>query len=164
MPITSRLILSLLIPLTVVLMTLTSCSSTSVGPGGEVTKVKYYHLVPGQPVSTRDPAIQMERDYHLYGAVTRAEIMGRGGHYYTIFWKAYDPSQPVTVRFEFRQANTGLTAKIREETVTDVRAKNLSRFEVTGDEYLNDGRVTAWRVTLLRGKDELASQESYLWN
>jgi hypothetical protein len=143
---------------------LSSCSSASVGPGGKIAKVKYYHLIPGTPVRTADPAIEFERDYHLYGAVTKADIHAREGHYYTIFWQANDRSQPVKVRFEYRQANSGLTSKVIEEEVTDLRRTNLTRFQIIGDEYATDGRVTAWRVSLLRGQEELASQESYLWN
>lgn len=143
---------------------LVSCSTVSVGSGGQISKVKYYHLVPGSPVSSQDPAIGFERDYHLYGAVTKAEVMERGGHYYTVFWKADDRTQPVTVRFEYRQANTGLTPQVVEEEVTDVKKSNISRFQVTGGEYTSGGRVTAWKVSLMRGKEELASHESFLWN
>ncbi|HYF37942.1 MAG TPA: hypothetical protein VD994_21750 [Prosthecobacter sp.] len=145
-------------------LALSSCSSVSVGPGGRITKVDYYHLIPGKPVVSKDPAIEFQRDYRLYGAVTKAEIMARGGHYYTVHWQADDRSQPVTVRFEYRQANTGLTTQSVEEEVTDVRRSNTSKFQVTGDSYNSNGRVTAWRVSLRRGKEELASQESFLWN
>lgn len=150
--------------LTVLALTLVSCSTVSVGPGGRITKVNYYYLVPMKPVNTNDVAIRFERDYHLYGAVTKKEIEARGGHYYTIFWKADDRTLPVTVRFEYRQANSGLTSKVVEEQVANVRRSNVSKFEVTGDQFQHDGRVTAWRVSLMRGKEELASQSSYLWN
>ncbi|MDZ4289114.1 MAG: hypothetical protein U0984_14200 [Prosthecobacter sp.] len=146
------------------ILALSSCSSVSIGPGGRISKVTYYHLIPGKPVMTKDPAIQFERDYLLYGAVTKEEIMDRGGHYYTIFWKADDRTQPVTVRFEYRQANSGLTPTVIEEEVSNVRRNNTSKFQVTGDSYNSHGRVTAWRVSLRRGKEELASQESFLWN
>jgi hypothetical protein len=146
------------------LVGLASCSSVSVGPGGAITKVNYYHLVPNKPIISKEPAIEFERDRHLYGAVTKAEILERGGHYYTIHWRADDRTSPVTVRFEYRQANTGLTTKVFEEQVTDLRRTNVSKFQVTGESYNSHGRVTAWRVSLRRGNEELASQESYLWN
>lgn len=120
--------------------------------------------MPGAPVRTVDRAVEFERDHLLYGAVTRADVTERFGHYYTIFWRANDRTQPVKVRFEYRQANTGLEAKVIEEEVTDVRRTNSTKFQVTGNEYNASGRVTAWRVTLLRGREELASQQSYLWN
>lgn len=158
-----RLFLRLL-ALVAVPFTLLSCSSASVGNGARISRVKYYHLVPGKPISTQDPALIFERQHYLYGAVTKAEMLGRSGHYYTVFWKVDDRAEPVTVRFEYRQANNGLTTKIYEQQVDDVRRSNTSRFQVTGDEYNTGGRVTAWRVTLLRGKEELVSQRSYMWN
>lgn len=160
----SRFSICRLFVLTLLAAVSASCSTVSVGPGGQISKVKYYHLIPGSPVSTIDPAIQFERDHLLYGAVTKAETMDRFGHYYTIFWKATDRTQPVTVRFEYRQANTGLEVKMQETEVTDLHRNNLSRFQVVGSEYNTSGRVTSWRVSLMRGKEELASQQSYLWN
>jgi hypothetical protein len=145
-------------------LSLSACSSVSVGPGGKITKVNYYHLNSGRAVTSIDPAVTFERDYRLFGAVTKAEIQDRTGHYYTIYWSADDRTQPVTVRFEYRQANSGLEARVVEEEVSDLRRTNVSRFQVVGDEYTGNGRVTSWRVSILRGREELASQESYLWN
>lgn len=141
-----------------------SCSTVSKGPGGQISKVKYFHLNPEIPLATEERALQMERDYHLYGAVTRAQQMERAGHYYTIFWKAEDRTEPLLVRFEYRQANSGLVSKTVEVPVDRIRRNNLTRFEVTGDAYRDEGRVTAWRVSLVRGGEILASQASYLWN
>ena len=73
-------------------------------------------------------------------------------------------SGPVTVRFEYRMANTGLKDFVQEQVVDDIRRSNISRFEVNGPEYQNNGRVTMWKVSILRGKEELVSQQSYLWN
>lgn len=160
----SRSLIRHLLGVALMALVMASCSTVSVGPGGRISKVKYYHLVPGNPVRTVDPAVEFERDHHLFGAVTRTEVLQRTGHYYTIFWRADDRTQPVTVRFEYRQANTGLNAKVIEEEVADLRRTNVSKFQVTGDDYSTHGRVTAWKVTLLRGKEELASQQSYLWN
>lgn len=160
----SRSSLCRILALTLLAVFVASCTSVSKGPGGQISKVKYYHLHPGIPVSTIDPAVQFERDYLLYGAVTKAQVRERFGHYYTIFWKATDRSQPVKVRFEYRQANTGLEAHVQEVEVTDLHRTNSSKFFVVGNEYNTSGRVTAWRVSLLRGEEELASQQSYLWN
>jgi hypothetical protein len=158
-----RLILRLF-ALVAVPFALMSCSSASVGNGARISRVKYYHLIPGKPISTQDPALIFERQHYLYGAVTKAEMLSRTGHYYTVFWKVDDRAEPVTVRFEYRQANTGLATKVVEQQVEQVRRSNTTRFQVTGDEYNTGGRVTAWKLTLLRGKDELVSQRSYMWN
>lgn len=143
---------------------LAACTSVSVGPGGRITKVNYYHLNPGVVTRTLDPAVAFERDYHLYGAVTKAETVDRQGHYYTIFWRVDDRSQPVRLVFDYRQANTGLEVRSQELEVETPRRKNVSHFQVTGGSYHTQGRVTGWRVRLMRGDEELASQQSYLWN
>ncbi|MEZ5387166.1 MAG: hypothetical protein R3F13_16785 [Prosthecobacter sp.] len=144
---------------------LPACSSAINGPGGRITKVKYHHLMPWQPLRTTDPALVFENKYLLHGAVTAAEINDRFGHYYSVFWKADDrDAGQVTVRFEYLQAQAGLKKRVQELIVDDVRRTNVSKFQVTGDEYHKSGRVTAWRVSVLRGGEELVSQQSALWN
>jgi hypothetical protein len=145
------------------LLALPSCSSTVRGSGAAVTKVKTYHLQPTERVRSNDPSIQFERSYHLYGTVTLAEQMERAGQYYTFFWKTEDRTQPVSLRFEYRQSKTGLTVKVKEEQVSDIRRSNISRFSVIGPEYQADGAVNSWRLLILRGKDELVEARSYLW-
>lgn len=150
--------------LAVALPLVVSCSSARVGDGATISKIKYYNLTPERPLNVSDPAIMFERQHHLYGAVTKAEVMNRGGHYYTVFWKAEDRTQPVTVRFEYRQSSDGLVTRTKEVEVVDIGRANTTKFQVTGEEYHAHGRITSWRITLLRGKHELVSQTSYLWN
>lgn len=144
-------------------VTLGACSSSVTGPGGTISKVKYFHLMPGDIPQTQQRAITFEREHLFYGAVTAQEIMDRFGHYFTIFWKLDDRSGPVTVRFQYRLTKTGLKDFAKEQVVDDIRRSNITRFEVTGDEYRDNGRITMWRVSVLRGKEELVSQQSYLW-
>ncbi len=141
-----------------------SCSSTSKGNGGAITKVKPYHLQPLERPRGIDPAINFERSYRLYGAVTLADQLEKAGHYYTVSWKADDRTQPVTVRFEYRQRDIGLTVKVRETQVDTVKGSNVSEFSIIGTDYSTDGPITAWRASLVRGKELLASAESFLWN
>lgn len=141
----------------------TSCTITSKGPGGAIDKVKYYNLQPQEILRSKDPALQFERSYRLYGAYTAAEQISRTGEYFDILWRADDRSQPVTVRFEYRQERTALAVKKQEIEVTDVRKRNTTEFKVIGPDFVAGGRVTAWRMTLVRGKEEIASQNSYLW-
>lgn len=150
--------------LAILALILPACSSAVQGPGGRITKVKYYHLMPNFQPRSMDPPILFERQHHLFGAVTKEQILDRFGHYYTVFWKADDRSGPLTVRFEYQQAKSGLTKRVQEQIVDDIRRTNLSKFQVTGEEYDKSGRVVAWRVSVLRGKEELVSQQSALWN
>ncbi len=150
--------------LAILTLFLSACSSAVDGPGGRIGKVKYYHLMPDYTPRSVDPTILFERQHHVYGAVTKEQIMDRFGHYYTVFWKADDRSEPVTVRFEYQQALSGLNKRVQEQIIDDIRRSNISKFQVTGQEYQKSGRVTAWRVSVLRGKEELVSQQSALWN
>ncbi len=147
-------------------LAMASCSSTNPrGPGGQIVKVKYFHLLSrDNEIQGVDPPIHFERKYYLYGAVTKKEHIARDGHYYVLMWKATDRSQPVKVRLEYRQQNTGTTKKVQEKEVTKVNRDNNTCFEVNGEEYVTGGAVTSWRATLVRGKDVLAEAKSYLWD
>lgn len=158
----SRL-LPCLLPLLVVVSLSSSCSSASKGPGGTISKVKHFHLIPTERVVTSDRSISFERQHLLRGAVTAAEQRARAGHYYAVLWKVADRSQPVTVKLQFRQANSGLEITTLEQTISDVRRSNWTQFQVTGPDYHGRGRVTSWKLTLERQGQVLASQQSYLW-
>lgn len=150
--------------LAILALALSACSSSVKGPGGTISKVKYYHLMPFFTPQTTNPTILFERQHFIYGAVTKKEIVDRFGHYYAFFWKADDRTGPVTVRFEYQQAQSGLKKKVQEQVVEDIHRSNISKFQVTGAEYQKSGRVIAWRLSILRGKEELVSQQSALWN
>jgi hypothetical protein len=142
---------------------LSSCSSVSEGPGGKVSKVKVFHLIPTEQVRSSDRSLSFERQYLLRGAVTAAEQRERAGQYYAFLWKVTDRTQPVTVKLQYRQANTALETLVMTQEVTDVRRSNWSKFQVTGPAYHSNGRVTSWKLTVERGGEVLASQQSYLW-
>lgn len=146
------------------MLVLGACSSSVTGPGGKITKVKYYHLQAGVPAVTQVQAVNFEREHYLYGAVTAEQIMNRFGHYYTIFWKLTDRTGPVKVRLDYRLAASGLKIYTKEVVVENVRRANITEFAVNGAEYQKHGRVTMWKASILRGKEELVSQKSFLWN
>lgn len=145
---------------------LVSCSSTNPrGPGGHIAKVKYYRLDASKPpVAGLDASVAFEHNYHLRGAVSNAERNLRNGHYYAVMWKATDRTQPVKVRLEYRQENTGTKVHVSEQEVTNIKRDNVTHFEVNGEKFANDGPVTSWRVTLVRDKQVLAEAKSYLWD
>jgi hypothetical protein len=150
--------------LAILAFALSACSSAIEGPGGKITKVKYYHLMPFFTPNTTNPTILFERQHFIYGAVTKKEIVDRFGHYYAFFWKADDRTGPVTVKFEYQQALSGLNKRTQLLVVDNIRRSNISKFQVISTEYQKRGRVIAWRVSVLRGKEELVSQQSALWN
>lgn len=148
-----------------IVLTLASCGSTNpAGPGGQITKVKYYRLDSKKPpIPGAEPPINFEREYHLHGAVSNKERSARDGHYYSVMWKVTDRSQPVKVRLEYRQQNSGMTVKTLEQEVAKIGRSNVTRFEVNGEQFVTGGLVTSWHVSLVRGKQVLAEASSYLW-
>ena len=142
----------------------TSCVTKQEGNGVAITKVNPFHLDDyTKIIQAADPSILFNRDALLHGAISDKERRARQGNYFVIFWKAEDRSQPVTVRLEYTQKNTGLQVKKIEQEVADVRKSNTTKFEIIGDDYVVNGRVTSWKASLVRGKDVLVSYESYLW-
>lgn len=140
-----------------------ACSSTPKGSGAVITKVNPYHLADiAEPIQAADPSIPFRRDEILHGAISNEERLALQGNYFSIFWEL-DDRQPVTVRLEYRQKNTGLTVKTVETEVTDVRRSNVTKFSFNGADYVTNGSVVSWRASLVRGKQTLAEYKSYLW-
>jgi hypothetical protein len=139
-----------------------SCSTKVAGDGATVYKVNSFHLNLNNSKPAADPSIPFETEYRLHGAISNVERAARQGNYYTVFWKIRDRSQPVTVRFEYRQKNTGMTTKTVEQQVQP-RRKNTTEFAFTGDDYAVNGPITSWRASIVRGGEVLVSYKSYLW-
>lgn len=140
---------------------LASCSSSQTG--GNISKVNTYKLDGKKGVVSADPSISFEQKYYLYGAVSNEEIVARFGTYYRVHWSVADRAQPVKVVLQYRQSITGPTVYTQEITPDKIKGSNMTEFAVVGDEITKKGHVTAWRVSLLQGKAELASHKSYLW-
>lgn len=139
---------------------LSSCASKPQG----FTKVKIYRLDPMARITAVDPSIPFEQQHLLYGAVSNEDREARKGNYYTFFWKVDDLSQPVTLRFEYRQSATRSEIKKQEIVVPDLKRTNATRFQVTGEPYLTHGKVLAWRASLVQGGKEIASTQSFMWH
>ena len=139
-----------------------SCASAPVT--SEITKVKYYHLKDTDRESLSiDPMIRFEREHLLHGAVTELDQEQRLGHYYALFWSAMPVVGPVTVRFDFRQIGTGEKVSRLEQVVSEVRERNTTLLQVTGDSYEQHGRVVAWRASIWRNDKEIDVMRSFLW-
>jgi len=127
-----------------------------------ITKVNPYHLYDKQGGGSSDNMLAFEKDRLLYGAVEAEEVEDRFGHYFTIFWDTKTKA-PATVRLEYRQAMTGGAIRYLENPVADPKGRNVTKFEVTGDDYRVNGKVTQWRVVILEGGAQVAEYKSFLW-
>jgi len=120
-------------------------------------------FVSPEPFSPKtDRAVVFERNRILHGAVSEAERRQRYGHYYRFFWRA-NREADLTLRFEYRQANLGAFVQAREFFFPAAKGSIKSEFEIIGDDFENDGRVSAWRVLLIENGVVRAVEQSFLW-
>lgn len=133
-------------------------------PDAEISKVKIERINLSERFRTDDPMIAFERRHLMFGAYKSEDYYAREGRYYTLFWESKDRSPGLVVRFEYIQANTEDTIHVKEAAVDRVKRRNVTKFNVIGDEFRDNGNVLAWRALLVRGDEVVATYESYLWD
>jgi len=111
---------------------------------------------------TMSEAAIFERQRASWGAVDGIEAAARNGNYYNFFWRSKDPAD-VTVRLEYRQAGLANHVLAQERYYPQTRGSRKSEFQVTGDDYLENGRVTAWRVLLIVDGRIVGMRQSFVW-
>ena len=110
------------------------------------------------------PWLKIEQDRRYYGAINDFERRQRDGHSYTVRWKAKAPLPgELTVRFEYRQQRLGSHVQALEVQYSKVAGRYHTEFTVQGDDYHQDGPVTAWRVLLIDQGRIVGLQQSFLW-
>jgi hypothetical protein len=112
--------------------------------------------------TVQDASIRFERQYRLFGAVTRLDQRERIGNYFDFFWKARR-SADLTVRLEYRQEKLHAHIQAQEISYSKARGSYKTEFKVVGDDYFDDGRVAAWRCLLIENGRIVAETHSYMW-
>jgi hypothetical protein len=112
--------------------------------------------------TVQDASIRFERQYRLFGAVTKLDQRERFGNYFDFFWKARRNAN-LTVRLEYRQEKLHAHVQAQEISYPNARGNYKTEFKVVGDDYLDDGRVTAWRCLLIENGRIVAETHSYMW-
>jgi hypothetical protein len=129
---------------------------------GKVIKV-LPHFLDAKGRHTTSPSLY---DRDAYQAWLRQHPAARSGIRYDVQWKVKDAAGPLKLRVELRGiAQGGLP---RQKTIEqDVKPGGwLSRWDgvaLTGEDYKSFGEVTAWRVTLWSGEQQIGEQKSFLW-
>ncbi len=132
-------------------------------PNFSFRKIIQFFFNPAEkPVANVDASVGFERYYRSYGAVTSLDVRQRFGNYYTIFWRSKRPAD-VSVRFEYRQEKLHAFAQAREVTYHRAQGTTRTVFTIIGDDFIDDGRVIAWRVSLIVNGRIVAQNRSYLW-
>ena len=111
---------------------------------------------------TQSDSINFERLRRTWGAVDSLEVSKRHGSYFTFFWRNSKTSD-VTLRLEYRQAGLGNYMMAQERFFTATRGSHRSTFQVIGDDFLENGPVSAWRVLLIVDGRIVALRQSYMW-
>jgi hypothetical protein len=110
----------------------------------------------------REPSITFEGAYRMYGAVTSLDQRRRFGHYFDFFWRA-KRAAAVTVRLEYKQERLRAFTQAREVDYPNARGNRRTSFAIIGDDFMNDGRILAWRCVLIANGKIVAEERSYLW-
>ena len=112
--------------------------------------------------TVQDASIRFERQYRLFGSATKLDQRDRYGNYFDFFWRARRAAN-LTVRLEYRQEKLHAHVQAQEASYPNARGSYKTEFKVVGDDYLDDGRVTAWRCSLIENGRIVAERHSYMW-
>lgn len=130
----------------------------------EVEKVFSVLIDPAVNGRVDSPWMRIEQDRRYYGAINAFERKQREGHSYTVHWRAKNsPPYGLTVRFEYRQQRLGSHVQTQEVHFPKVSGKQRTEFTVQGEDYHQDGAVTAWRILLIEQGRVVGLQQSFLW-
>ena len=112
--------------------------------------------------TVQDASIRFERQYRLFGAVTKLDQRERIGNYFDFFWRARRATD-LTMRLDYRQEKLHAHVQAQEISYPNARGSYKTEFKVLGDDYFDDGRVTAWRCLLIEKGRIVAETHSYMW-
>ncbi|MDX1679374.1 MAG: hypothetical protein R3242_01475 [Akkermansiaceae bacterium] len=134
------------------------------GPRDALT-VRQFQLRDQETEGGEMPSVRMEKLRRLHGAVSMEERRQRLGQYYTLIWEDQEGvgTGPVEVIFEYRQGGSASEIKRMSELYPPEVGSGVVEFAVIGDNYFDNGKVLAWRASVSRGGEEIASEKSYLW-
>jgi hypothetical protein len=127
-----------------------------------LTSVFDPNLVEQQVRGNTGGVIDFERARRTWGAVDSLEVSKRHGSYFTFFWRTPKDSD-VTLRLEYRQAGLGNYVMAQERYYPAARGSHRSTFQVIGDEFLENGLVSAWRALLIVDGRIVALRQSSMW-
>jgi hypothetical protein len=131
----------------------------------QLLEVKQFQLRDQDPTSADEPMVRMEKLRHLRGEVSMEERRNRLGQYYTLIWddaKGAGTGE-VELTFEYQQGATASLVKRMVRKFPAPETKGIVDFAIIGDDYFKGGKVLAWKASLKRGGEVLATKQSYLW-
>ena len=138
-------------------------SDTDQGVQGKGKGGKLSSTAPSSKSTTvQDASIRFERQYRLFGAVTKLDQRERTGNYFGFFWKSRRLAD-LTLRLEYRQEKLHAHVQAQEISYSNARGSYKTEFKVVGDDYFDDGRVIGWRCLIIENGRIVAETHSYMW-
>lgn len=125
-------------------------------------KLDFFDDETQRDVVTQSEAAQFIMAQRRWGALDNLDLRQRAGNYYSFFWRT-NTGEDVTVRLEYRQAGLGNYVMAQERYYPAAKGSYQSNFQVIGDDYLENGRVTAWRALLIVDGKIVGLTQSYIW-
>ena len=128
----------------------------------QIRKIKQNFFSQDPLPETESEPVNFDRKRLEWGAVDRYQLEKRYGNYYQFFWRTSEQAD-VTVRLEYRQAALGNYVMAAERYYPQAKGSYTSEFDTAGDEYLENGRVTSWRILLIVNGRIVAFRQSFMW-
>lgn len=128
----------------------------------EFRKQQLFFNDPRTYALTTSETVRVLRMQKNFGATTPRDIDEVTGNYFSFFWRTRQRAD-VTVRLEYRQAALSNFVLAQERYYPEALGSFQSDFQVTGDNYLENGRVTAWRALLIVDGRIVALSQSFMW-
>lgn len=129
----------------------------------EALEVRPLHVRAIGDREVSDPMVRGEIQRRFHGAISIEEQGERLGYTYTVLWNDDATADAGEVVFEYQQGATGSRVKKMTHRIEAGKTSGRAEFGILGKNYLEGGRVLAWRCRLIRGGREVASRHSYLW-
>lgn len=128
----------------------------------QIRKITQYFNEPNYSPPTTSDAVNFERLYYNYPGVSQLQFDELRGNYTTVYWRTSKMAD-VTVRYEYYQSLLGNSTQAMERYYPQAHGSYRSSFNVLGSNYLEFGRVAAWRVILIVNGRIVAFRQSFLW-
>ncbi|MFZ5805978.1 MAG: hypothetical protein ACOY3I_02045 [Verrucomicrobiota bacterium] len=128
-----------------------------------IAKIYTFINDPKKIKTSKNQALNFERKYFNYGAVTQEQKKNKMGYYYIVSWKNHGPATDLILRFDYRQAKTKDLVHTLEIPYTQVEGFHKATFSISGDAYERFGPVKSWRVSVVRNGAIVAKEQSYIW-
>lgn len=104
-----------------------------------------------------------EAKYWNHGAVLEKDRQAKKGNIFVINWQNDGRPENLTVRLDYRQANTRERVMTKTQEYRDFQGYEKTVIKVTGDEYLRGGVVNSWRISIVRDGKIVAQEKSFIW-